>query len=109
MGSIRYRAVDEHGGATMHMEEGTSKDPLTLGQMLVVVDIIQFGPGRWGGSFIWALREANLAAGADLKTMRDFVVVRSPFYPQLEPIYERQAWAWYEEKLVEGQRWRGEE
>ena len=109
MGGIRYRAVDEHEGTTMHMEEGTSKDPLTLAQMLAVVDIVQFGPGRQGGPLIWALREVNLVAGADLETMRDFVTVRSPFYPQLELIHEREAWAWYEEKLAEGERWRWEE
>ncbi len=107
-GGIRYRAVDEYEGATMYMEEGMSKDPLTLGQMLAVLDTIQFGTERRSGSFIWKIRESNLDAGADLEAVRDLVAVRSPFYPQLEHIYERRAWEWYQEKLEEGEEWRGE-
>lgn len=34
MDGIRYRAVDEYEGATMHLDEGTSRDPQTLAQML---------------------------------------------------------------------------
>jgi hypothetical protein len=108
MGGIRYRAVDEYELATMHVEEGTSKDPLPLAQMLTLVDIIQFGANGRNGSFIWRVREVNLEAGADLEAMRDFVTVRSLFYPQLEQIFEQRALEWCEEKLGEGEGWGGE-
>ena len=102
-GLIHYRAVDEYEGGYAGLGETTSRQPLTFGEMVELVEAVE-DRGGGGGSYIDEVRRRNVDAGADLERMRDFVVVDSLFYPQLRALFDLKSQAWYEEK----QRERGE-
>jgi hypothetical protein len=83
-GRIRYRAVDEY------MEDGpircpikSSTDPLTFQDMVRVID----ESNRLDDSLIHTL-DMNHEGIGDAESLRGFITVTSPFYPEIEEWYE---------------------
>ena len=81
-GRIRYRAVDEY------MENGpidcpikSSTDPLTFRDMVRVID----GSNRWDESIVHTL---DMNQDSNAESLRGFITVTSPFYPELTEWYE---------------------
>ncbi len=84
-GRLRYRVVDEYGGDTLTgLNRRTSIRPLPLGQLVDFLD------GAWPMRDVIAMN--GLAGSAD--SMKDFLAVSSPFYPQLEAYYDCRFATW---------------
>jgi hypothetical protein len=89
---IAYRIVDEY------QERWTipitrSEDPLTLRELIHLIDGARFGGSQWT-DLTDALRDD--AVSSDPAEAVDFVLVQSSFYPELEPYYREKARAWLE-------------
>lgn len=92
---IKYRVVDEYESHFTYSHR-TSRRPLTLGQVVALVDSIHDGSGSGVGDYITALREGVLcgATAEDYEKAEDFVSVDSIFYPHLERVYRERARQW---------------
>jgi hypothetical protein len=91
---IAYRIVDEYGedGPGYVCRSNRSELPLTLGELVAMIDGAQEG----GGAAMSALI-SNVESGADLpREYRDFVRVSSEFYSQLRAYYEARIEAWFD-------------
>jgi hypothetical protein len=93
-GGIAYRIVDEYAedGPGYVCRPNLSQVPLTLGELVAMIDGAQEG----GGAAMSALI-SNVESGADLpRAYRDFVRVSSEFYRQLGAYYEAKIEAWFD-------------
>jgi hypothetical protein len=79
---IRYSVHDEYDGEYINPDwrPRSSKQPLTLGQLVKLID---------SAYDVFDVIDMNMEGGADVSSMASFVTVSSPFYPQLEGLYER--------------------
>jgi hypothetical protein len=93
-GGIAYRVVDEYGedGPGYVCRPKRSKLPLTLGELVAMIDGAEEGEGAAMSALI-----QNVRGGADVPTAyRDFVRVSSEFYAQLGAYYEAKIEAWFD-------------
>jgi len=97
-GCIRYRVVDEYETG-FALEFAKSKEPLTFGGLLQLIDSIRTEMTRPDQSYVDWIRDSNIDGGADPDDMRHFITVNSPFYPELQSYYDGRAEAWYEEQM----------
>jgi len=97
-GRIHYRVVDEYE-TEFALESAKSKEPLTFGELLQLIDSIRTEDTRPDQSYVDWIRDSNVEGGADPDAMRRFITVSSPFYPALESYYEGRAEAWYEQEM----------
>jgi hypothetical protein len=80
-GPIRYRIVDEYNGETlMGKTTRTSKRPLTLGQLEKFIE--------GAGAGIGIVRFNIQYGDGDPESCRNFLSATSPFYPELDALYE---------------------
>jgi len=103
---IHYRVVDEYeaDGSRYELEHPTSERPLSLGQLIDLIDTarqpegsyLHSGDDRYDIGLVDSVRDMNADNGSDLETMRYFVSVSSAFYPTLTDYYEKRADAWLE-------------
>jgi hypothetical protein len=93
-GGIACRIVNEYGedGPGYVCRPDRSELPLTLGELVALIDGAQEG----GGAAMSALI-SNVESGADLpREYPDFVRVSSEFYSQLRAYYEARIEAWFD-------------
>lgn len=83
-GVIRYRVVDEYEG-DFFLPEGSSTEPLSQGQVILMLDGVNGGAD---GGLVLGLVKTCLYPGCDPDALRNFVEVRSDFYPTLGSHYE---------------------
>jgi len=77
---IYYRIVDEYGGDnTGEHKTRSSIRPLTLGQLEEFIERASAGMG-----FIYY----NYEGGSDLEELKHFITATSPFYSELEALYQ---------------------
>src|ERR1051325_904299 len=95
---IRYRWVDEYG-SEFRFRPLCSARPLTLGQVIALIDGTEFAdnePGRWTGQTnSW--RDSNFHPEYGIqyaKKVSDMVTVSSPFYPRLQEWYVEESVEW---------------
>jgi hypothetical protein len=89
---ICYRVVDEYE-TEFRFRPHSSKRPLTLGEMISLVDSIERVEERSERAWVELVREAKY--DSDPADVAHFVTVRSPFYPRLEDYY-----AWRNEQWL---------
>lgn len=96
---IAYRVVDEYE-TNYVIRPKTSKRPLTLGQLIALIDGLSDGEQSRSPT---ALRDDQLIYGDpdQIEETADFVTVSSPYYADLEDWYTRQAMEWAETRLAE--------
>jgi len=93
-GGIAYRIVDEYADLSPEYlcRSDRSVQPLTLGELVALIDGAQEGGGAAMSALIY-----NVECGADLPAaFRDFVRVSSEFYSQLRAYYEARIEAWFD-------------
>ena len=105
---IRYRVVDEYpdiGPFQVLTGPTISAQPLTLGEMVRLIDRIKPNPKAWGQvisqSYVEFIRDNNTSSYSDLVRMARFVTVESSLYPQLEEFFEERAQQWLIKKKAE--------
>jgi hypothetical protein len=83
---IAYRIVDEYPGdePTYNWCPRTSRQPLTLGDLVAMLD----GARDCGGAVLGPVVFNIESCGGDADEYEDFVSVSSEFYPQLHDYYE---------------------
>lgn len=92
-GRIHYRVVDEHEG-TYTWRPRTSGEPLSLGELIGLIDSIDDGSKPADALYVDHIRDTGLPRGEHIEDLIDFVTVTSPYYPDLEPYYRAEAEAW---------------
>jgi hypothetical protein len=93
-GDIAYRIVDEYADLSPEYvgRPDRSDEPLTLGELIAMVDGAQEGGGVAMSALIY-----NVQCGGDAPyRLRNFVRVGSEFYPQLGAYYEARIEAWFD-------------
>jgi len=99
---IRYRIVDEYA-SVIRCRPKTSKEPLTLGELIALIDSAEFGSeDSWGLTRVFRDNNLRYPQTPDELSQRarqlvDFVTVTSVFYPQLEDWYLEEAQEWLQE------------
>jgi len=91
---IAYRIVDEYAefGPEYSCCPHRSERPLTLGELVALIDGAEDGEGAAMSALIY-----NVGIGADPPdALRDFVRVGSEFYPQLGAYYAARIEAWFD-------------
>ena len=94
VGGIAFRIVDEYTDTHLGYvcQPGQTHRPLTLVELVAVIDGAQEGGGAAMSTLIW-----NVKDGADApEAFRDFVRVSSEFYPQLGAYYTARIEAWFD-------------
>jgi hypothetical protein len=94
---IHYRVVDEYKTG-FRFRPKSSKRPLTLGEMISLLDSIEHpeeGPGR---PWIEVAREINYDDNPE--HVAHFATVRSPFYPRLQDFYSWRNEQWLAKELA---------
>jgi hypothetical protein len=91
-GRIVYRIVDEYGTA-FRCKPATSTQPLSLGELIALIDGATGHLGGHAKGLTGAYRADN-AAFCDPESLVDFVIVTSDFYPELEAYYAEEAREW---------------
>jgi hypothetical protein len=84
---IHYRVVDEYETA-YEIEPNSSKEPLSLGDLIELIDTASDGENVGLTDFF---RDLNLDGVDDPKELLTFVTVTSAFYPQLDAYYVARA------------------
>ncbi len=106
-GRISYRVVDEYPdiGPFVSLEPTISERPLTLGEMVTLIDNIKPNPKAFGPvtsqSYVEFIRDRNTSDGCDLDQMARFVTVESSLYRQLGAVFERRVRQWLVKKKAE--------
>ena len=90
---IAYRIVDEYPGdePTYNWRPRTSRQPLTLGDLIAMLD----GARDCGGAVLGPVVFNIESCGGDADEYEDFVSVSSEFYPQLHDYYESRLAAYF--------------
>jgi hypothetical protein len=100
-GQISYHVVDEYE-TTFTIQPDLSEKPLTLGELIELIDAATDEAGNTGLTDIFRdLNNDGSLSPEELEELGAFVWVTSAFYPQLEPYYADRAQAWVEEKKLE--------
>lgn len=94
-GRIRYQINDEYE-TEFHSEPEVSDKPLTLGQLINLIDHAQEDGGIATGFL-----DFNYANGATLRQLKGFVTVSSAFYLELRDYYEGRIRAWFAQQEAE--------
>jgi hypothetical protein len=101
---IKYRLVDEYS-TEFQLAQQTSARPFSLAELIRFLDSVERvdgGEPSWARfGFVLLYSQCNLECGADLNTLRDFVRVRSDYYPELATHYSQAIEEWYEARLAE--------
>jgi hypothetical protein len=97
----RYRVVDEYEVAYTN-PHGEEPGPLSLGQLIELIDGIDDGSGLPGEDFPSKLRNYNVTDAGDLPRLVGFVTVCSEFYPDLERYYDVEAEKWLAREMARG-------
>lgn len=84
---IAYRVVDEYEGVYA-LPHKTSRQPLTLGQLIGLIDGAAREDDTWSGGVVFATLAFNIDNSGDPDEMRGFVAVSSNFYPALAGHYD---------------------
>lgn len=88
---IHYRVVDEYD-TTFEIEPTVSDEPLTLGELIQLIDTVNDGDG---GGLALTYNNHCLTRWSDLETLRHFTNISSSFYPGLEPFYKMVHEDWF--------------
>jgi hypothetical protein len=109
-GGYRYRIVDEYE-TVFRLNHDSSKDPLTMGEIIALIDSADRGEG--GDGLTNSYRDENKdvlldsTCGLDpearesVESLVDFVAVTSAFYPQLKTYYKAEAREWLKALIEE--------
>ena len=91
---IAYWIVDEYPGdePTYNWRPRTSRQPLTLGDLIAMLD----GARDCGGAVLGPVVFNIESCGGDADEYEDFVSVSSEFYPQLHDYYETRLAAYFD-------------
>lgn len=97
-GAIYYRVVDEYE-TKFEFGPKASLLPLTMEEMIGLIDGVEGAmEGRKGLTSVF--RDYNMDSGGDdPENLRNFVYVKSNFYPELETWYDHEAEEWYRDQL----------
>ena len=97
---IHFRVVDEYNTVFVFYP-GSAKVPLTLGQMISLLDSIRSKEDEPGHGFITWIRECNYDFDRDdPRSVAHFVTVASPFYRLLEPFFRWRNDQWLARELA---------
>ena len=105
---IRYRIVDEYDNVIKFTPE-SSKAPLTLGELIDLIDSAEFENSGFPPGITGAFRDSNLRletaqtqeeVSRRARELVDFVIVTSIFYPELERWYREEAQEWLQERTI---------
>jgi hypothetical protein len=102
---IHYRWVDEYGSEFCFRPLSSAR-PLTLGQMIALIDGTEYAdnePGRWIG-LTNSFRDSNFYPDWGIEYARgvsDSVTVSSPFYPRLQEWYVEESWEWWLNRVTD--------
>lgn len=94
---IHFRVVDEHETA-FTLRPQSSKTPLTLGQMISLLDSIESAQERRGQPWMDRIRQIKYTANPE--RVAHFVTVESVFYPQLGAYYHWPNEQWLSKELA---------
>ena len=95
-GRITYSIVDEHD-MVYHFTPATSDRPLTLAQLIHLIDHATIEEAYYEGSGLVSIfRDDQYDQGCRPDELVDFVTVTSEFYPELEQWYLEEALEWYD-------------
>src|SRR5262249_16356981 len=87
---IAYRIVDEYEDLEYLCNPNRTRRPLTLGELVALIDGARDGGGAAMSAFIY-----NAKGGGDTPgQLRNFVQVSSEFYPQLGSYYAGRIESW---------------
>jgi len=86
-GTIRYRVADEYE-STFQLSIETSEAPLTLGQLIRLIDESGYDGDRYAGGLVFSHLAYNFEYGSDVDELEGFVSVESAYYPQLSVHYQ---------------------
>lgn len=101
-GAIDYRIVDEYESAFKFAPK-VSKEPLTLGELITLIDCVEYQDSDGSKGLTNSFRDSNFEAyrsedaSQRARELVDFVRVTSSFYPELERWYRHEAQEWLEE------------
>lgn len=90
---IRFRVVDEYR-TRFKVVSPIRSQPLTLGELVEMMDTVEFGGGVGMVESFLDLNWVGHDPLYDPGDLREFVLVVSPFYRQLERLYDRRAELW---------------
>jgi hypothetical protein len=96
---ITYAVVDEYETKFTPPIQW-SKAPLTLGQLIEVIDETVDPDGDYNHGLVWTFWLRQLEYTDDIRQAIGFVDVESAFYPQLTAYYRQEAAAWQAEHVV---------
>jgi len=91
-GRIRFRLVHEEGGELGSVSPEIADAPLTLGELIALIDTADVGDA--GPGFVYALLDMNELVGSGNPSDAGFVTVSSEVYETLGVHYDRQISAW---------------
>ncbi len=96
---ITYAVVDEYETAFVPAVHW-SREPLTLGRLIELVDETVDEAGDYDRGLVWTFWLQQLEYTDDIRQAIGFVDVESAFYPQLADYYRQEAAAWQAEHVV---------
>jgi hypothetical protein len=103
-GKIHYRLLDEYDTPYL-ITPASSDEPLTFGELVELINTIQFEGDPQKRGLPQALRDWNYEnGGGRAEELEGFVRVSSEFYPQLASYYAAEAAGWVAEKLTARER-----
>ncbi len=91
-GRIRFAALTE-GQKLADVEPSQAKDPLSLGELIELIDSADLGSDVKPG-IVYGLLEMNGLVGSGNADDANFIRVGSEFYPELGEHYDQQTLAW---------------
>jgi len=94
-GRLSYRVVDEYG-TKIEVRRHVRGEPLSMGELVDLIDALDIGLGE---GLVTSLLDDNWGDGEAYDSpdaLRNFVVVLSDLYPELEEYYDQRVAAWVE-------------
>ncbi len=93
-GRIRFSLHNDEGGLLVDsVEPQSASQPLTLGELIELIDNVDLGESLTRGAVLGLLDLNSLVATGN-PADADFISVGSEFYPALGEHYDRQTLAW---------------
>lgn len=92
-GRIRLSALTGEGQPLADLDPGTVDEPLSLGELIELIDSADLGGGLQPG-LVYGILEMNSMIGSGDPSNANFIEVSSEMYPALCEHYERQILRW---------------